>query len=159
MTGVGVSTQASQANSARVGRADHQKWLEHRFVAHQMRRRGQPTDQIASHLKVAKRSVFRYLALPCPDIEIEPEVELADFYQWGKCSSNSDLDWFSTDRPAQRQAKEVCDECPVKKACRTYGLNKGLKLDGIWGGMGKKQRQREARRIRDGARGQQRGVA
>ena len=112
-----------------------------------MYKRGQSLDAIADHLRVNKRSVSRYLALPCPQpLQVEAEVDLASFYRDGACGSFPELDWLSHSPLVQAEVKAVCAHCPVLAQCRSYGLNKGRDDSGIWGGMTKTERQREIRR-------------
>ena len=125
------------------------RWIHHRVVAHRMHRRGQPLDVIAEHLKVHKRSVNRYLALPCPEpVPAEPQVDLASFYSKGACNAFPEIDWFSRSPLGQADAKAVCAHCPVLAGCRTYGLTKGREDAGVWGGLTKEERRRELRRQR-----------
>lgn len=123
------------------------RWINHRATAHTMHLRGQSLDVIADHLRVHKRSVSRYLALPRPEpVPDESEVDLASFYMTGACGSFPELDWLSRNRRDQEQAKLVCAHCPVLAKCRTYGLTAGDEESGIWGGLTKAERQREIRR-------------
>jgi WhiB family redox-sensing transcriptional regulator len=123
------------------------RWIAHRSVAHRMRSRGQSVDAIAEHLRVNKRSVNRYLALPRPEpLGSAAEVDLASFYLDGACGSYPELDWLSRSPAVQARVKAVCAGCPVLTPCRGYGLNKGHEESGIWGGMTKPERQREIER-------------
>lgn len=122
------------------------RWIAHRLTAHRMHSRGQSLDAIADHLRVNRRSVSRYLALPCPDPLPVEAVELESFYLQGACGSFPELDWLSRSPLMQAQVKQVCEHCPVLARCRRYGLTKGLEDSGIWGGMTRTERQREHRR-------------
>jgi WhiB family transcriptional regulator, redox-sensing transcriptional regulator len=125
----------------------NQRWVSHRLTAHQMHSRGQSLDAIADHLQVHKRSVRRYLALPCPEApQAEPQVYLGGFYMKGACGSFPELDWLSRSPLMQAETKAVCAHCPVLAQCRTFGLNEGLEEAGVWGGMTKAERQLEVRR-------------
>ncbi|SPX94936.1 transcription factor WhiB [Mycobacterium xenopi] len=129
-----------------------QRWINHRLTAHRMRERGQSLDAIADHLRVNKRSVSRYLALPRPEpLPVEAEVDLESFYLDGACGSFPELDWLSRSPQMQAECKAVCAHCPVLAKCRNYGLNKGRDDRGIWGGMTTAERQREIRRQRQRA--------
>ncbi|MBS4730551.1 WhiB family transcriptional regulator [Mycobacterium sp. SM1] len=118
-----------------------------------MRTRGQSLDAIADHLRVTKRSVSRYLALPCPEpLQAEPEVDLKDFYLDGACGSFPGLDWLSRSPRMQAECKAICAYCPVLTKCRSYGLARGRDERGIWGGMTMAERRREIRRREVGAK-------
>jgi WhiB family redox-sensing transcriptional regulator len=121
----------------------HDQWITNRYMAHTMRRRGQPIDAIAEHLGVAKRSVHRYLAAPCPDKPVEEPkpVALADFFSKGVCTDHADL-MHSRSPAAITKARAVCARCPVLEQCRLYGITKGRSESGIWGGLTKDERQR-----------------
>ncbi|AZA09926.1 MULTISPECIES: WhiB family transcriptional regulator [Corynebacterium] len=47
----------------------------------------------------------------------------------------------------ERRAKEICQTCPVLKACREHALSTG-EVYGIWGGMTEGERQRYLRSVR-----------
>jgi WhiB family transcriptional regulator, redox-sensing transcriptional regulator len=120
------------------------RWVTHRLLAHRMRRRGLSVQAIADHLRVNKRSVNRYLALPCPDADTGARgVALGSFYLQGACGGFPDLDWLSRSPRRQAEAKAVCAHCPVLGQCRRFGLTTGLEESGIWGGLTKAERQRE----------------
>jgi WhiB family redox-sensing transcriptional regulator len=110
-----------------------------------MRSRGHSLDAIANHLRVNRRSVNRYLALPCPEPpQAEADVDLGSFFMKGACGSFPELDWLSRSPLMQAECKAICLHCPVLAKCRSYGLNKGLDDRGVWGAMTKAERQREA---------------
>jgi WhiB family transcriptional regulator, redox-sensing transcriptional regulator len=121
------------------------RWINHRVTAHRMHNRGQSLDSIADHLRVNKRSVSRYLALPCPQ-PLQAEVDLTTFFMDGACGSFPELNWASRSPLMQAQCIAVCAHCPVLAKCRSYGLGKGRDNGGIWGGMTLTERQRENRR-------------
>lgn len=121
---------------------------DRRAAAHRMSRRNESIDTIAGVLGVNRRTVFRYLNQDCPDGPTEREVELEDFYMWGSCYKNSDLDWFADTTAGRKEAQKVCETCPVLEGCRSYGLNKGLRETGLWGGLTQNQRIKESRRLK-----------
>ena len=49
--------------------------------------------------------------------------------------------WFPTagGRDAAREAKEICEDCPAKQQCLTFGL---MMTHGIWGGTAERERRR-----------------
>lgn len=82
-----------------------------------------------------------------------------DWKQHGQCASMSFKDlyraeigeiiFFSDDgrtlahRFAQLEAREICEQCPVREPCETYAtINR---LDGIWGGYGSRERRRRSK--------------
>jgi hypothetical protein len=112
--------------------AQQEQLLRNRAVAHRMSRRGQSVAEIAAYLQVAQRSVWRYLAAPCPDTPPappKPAVELSSFYMQGACYGRFDIE---------------CATCPVMRMCRTYGLTAGLDDWGVWGGLTRPERQKVA---------------
>lgn len=50
------------------------------------------------------------------------------------------------DKPAAKQAKTICAQCPVAELCETYA-NEHKITDGIWGGRSYKARR--ARQLRN----------
>lgn len=123
------------------------RWISHRITAHKMHRRGASIDAIADHLRVAKRSVHRYLALECPEPPpVESEINLSDFHMQGACGAFPELDWTSRSQLEQTECKAVCAHCPVLAQCRTWGLTKGRDECGVWGGLTKEERRRQAGR-------------
>lgn len=127
------------------------RWFAHRITAHRMSERGQSLDVIADHLRVSVRSVNRYLELPCPEPP-EPDVELGDFLWDGACGAFPELNWQTRSTLQQADCKAVCAHCPVLAKCRTYGLGKGRKDIGIWGGLTKNERDRMSRQAGGAAR-------
>jgi WhiB family transcriptional regulator, redox-sensing transcriptional regulator len=57
-----------------------------------------------------------------------------------------DVSWFPDrghghDTRAQTEkAKAICATCPVLECCRSWALNQGDRLQGIWGGLTEKDR-------------------
>ncbi|WP_006243960.1 WhiB family transcriptional regulator [Mycolicibacterium tusciae] len=117
------------------------RWISHRIAAHRMHRRGQSLDTIADNLRVTKRSVSRYLALPIPE-PLAPEVSLADFHLDGACREFPEYDWLSRSPGVQAECKAICEYCPVLQKCRAYGLTNGRDAAGILGGLTTNERQR-----------------
>lgn len=114
-----------------------------------MYERGAPKEAIAEHLGVEKRSVSRYLGLPCPEpLSRTGEVPLRSFYMEGACGKHPELNWASQSLLMQARVKEVCQRCPVLAECRNYGLTNGRNDIGVWGAMTANERQREIRRRR-----------
>ena len=118
--------------------------LAHRIAAHDMHRRRMSLDSIADTLRVSKRSVSRYLALPCPEPP-PANVDLAEFYLDGACHAFPEYDWLSRYPSVQAECKAICEYCPVLAKCRSYGLNQGLHSSGIWGGLSLNERERLGR--------------
>ena len=85
-------------------------------------------------------------------------MELADFadlladddeLQWQDQAAclGMDPDLFFPERGAStREAKSICNSCPVKVDCLEFALRNGEKF-GIWGGMSERERRR-IRRMR-----------
>lgn len=49
--------------------------------------------------------------------------------------------WFPGDGETAPEAIEVCERCPLLDACREYATARP-RLEGIWGGLSKRQRER-----------------
>ena len=128
------------------------RWVTDRITAHRMHASGASKGAIAEHLGVCKRSVSRYLNLPCPDRPVtdSDEVDLASFYLAGACGHFPELNWASRSLLMQTEVKEVCRHCPVLAQCRSYGLTKGRHDVGVWGAMTMAERQREIRKRAQG---------
>lgn len=66
--------------------------------------------------------------------------------QWKKSAACKGMDpnLFFSGRytEEQKQAKKICATCPVKQACREYGLSLGVGEGGIWGGLNQNDRRR-----------------
>lgn len=63
------------------------------------------------------------------------------------CQTTDPELWFGVqeygeefDQIKYTQAKQLCNECPVREACLTYAL-KAPELYGVWGGLAPKERQ------------------
>lgn len=64
----------------------------------------------------------------------------------GACRS-SDTAVFFPDRGAStKEAKDICNGCPVKEECLDYALMNGEKF-GIWGGYSERERRRIKRKL------------
>jgi WhiB family redox-sensing transcriptional regulator len=67
---------------------------------------------------------------------------------WQDRAACADLpvDWFYPDKGRRAdRAKAVCRRCPVRVECGDYAIATN-EVDGIWGGMSRRQREREAYR-------------
>lgn len=58
----------------------------------------------------------------------------------GRCRGTS-VDMFPDDYDGVVKAKRVCEGCPVQEPCLEYALA-NREDDGVWGGMGKRERRR-----------------
>lgn len=157
-----MSSTAEAVKAA--GAVKNRRWINHRIAAHRMAERGQSSGVIADSLRVSVRSVNRYLALPCPEPVPAQEVSLDEFYMQGACGGFPELDWNTRKLTERDECKAVCAYCPVLAKCRTYGVTKGLQDVGVWGGLTREERKREAARrsrVAAGAAGgrSERGVA
>lgn len=72
-----------------------------------------------------------------------------------------DHSWFPAKGGSTSEAKRLCnghtkpngyevDPCPVKEQCLAYALGLGIR-EGVWGGLGERQRRRLARSQERGA--------
>ncbi len=151
---------SSNAEAVKAAEAvKNRRWINHRIEAHRMAERGQPQEVIADHLRVSVRSVSRYLALPCPEPVQTQEVSLDEFYLQGACGEFPELDWNTRSLTERAECKAVCTYCPVLAKCRAYGLTQGLQDVGVWGGLTREERKREAAQKRREAAGRAHGGA
>lgn len=60
------------------------------------------------------------------------------------CAQTDPEVFFPTIGRAGAEAKRVCAVCPVRQDCLEYGIENGLQ--GIWGGVGERNRQEERAR-------------
>jgi len=162
-----ITAEAITAEAVKAARAvGIRRSISHRIEAHRMAERGRPAEMIADHLRVSVRSVYRYLEKPCPEQEppaAPEEVSLDEFYMKGACGEFPEMNWNSAKSHKDRaECKAVCTYCPVLAKCRAYGLTTGLQDAGIWGGLSREERRREAKRQQATGReldDAQRGVA
>lgn len=59
---------------------------------------------------------------------------------------NPDL-WFPAPDESAIHAKRICADCPVQIDCAREALHDNRLLDGIWGGIAKKERHQLRRRL------------
>ncbi|HVT78479.1 MAG TPA: WhiB family transcriptional regulator [Acidimicrobiales bacterium] len=65
----------------------------------------------------------------------------------GACArpENKHVNFFPARGEDTKPAKAVCGLCPVRAACREYGLSMPQTLNGIWGGLSGRERRAEQR--------------
>ncbi|PBC48075.1 transcriptional regulator [Rhodococcus sp. ACS1] len=76
-----------------------------------------------------------------------------DWRHEGSCRGTDTATFFSPDDREQRtvrtrrerRAKQICQDCPVLRECRTHALT-AAEHYGIWGGMSETERARLGRR-------------
>jgi len=69
--------------------------------------------------------------------------------EWMKEGACRDMDpdlFFPERGESTREAKAVCQECPVRVDCLTYALENSIK-HGIWGGLSERERHRIRRQL------------
>lgn len=105
-----------------------------RYQAHAMTRRGMSAEVIADMLRLAEKSIQRYLADPCPEL---PEG-LDDSWRLQSACRGKDPRFFETERetlPEHRaEGKRICAGCPVKFECLRYA-EENHERHGLWGGL------------------------
>lgn len=81
-----------------------------------------------------------------------------DRWAWadlGNCVENPDLFYHKENEPRasrrlkEKEAKLLCDSCPVKPECQHHAMDH-RELYGVWGGMSENERHRLAGRQRSG---------
>lgn len=65
--------------------------------------------------------------------------EATEWMRHGLCAQTDPEVFFPGKGTPNREAKQVCAECPVRAACLEYALEKRLDY-GVWGGMSAKER-------------------
>lgn len=71
------------------------------------------------------------------------------WHQDGACRTcGPEVTFFPKQGQPVGPAKEICAGCPVRDVCRTWALDQGDQLVGVWGGLSHIERQREQRRLR-----------
>lgn len=88
-------------------------------------------------------------AVPDNDDDDYPRNPLGgEWQQYGACRG-LDPDMFFPQRgDTVREAKTVCDACPVRPQCLEYAITNGEKF-GIWGGLSERERRRIRRQRAD----------
>lgn len=86
---------------------------------------------------------------------LSPTLDFWDWREDGACKGYPELFYNGEDerkgirRAKEREAKEVCAECPVLAQCREYALETGEPY-GVWGGLTEMERHRILGRQRSG---------
>lgn len=52
----------------------------------------------------------------------------------------AEVTWFASRGEDQRAAKAVCGRCLVRTECLAWAVAQGPELDGVWGGLGERER-------------------
>ena len=70
---------------------------------------------------------------------LDPRIAENDWRRQAACQDTyADL-WFPEQGDSIREAKEICEFCPVKAPCGQYALANDVGF-GVWGGMSAKER-------------------
>ena len=82
--------------------------------------------------------------------EIGHLLELIARPEWHRraaCRGRDDITWFpgSTAETDYKVALRICFGCEVRQECLEWSLRQPPELDGIWGGLGHRSRQRMRR--------------
>ena len=64
------------------------------------------------------------------------------------CANMEPAIFFPPPKANNGPAKSICYQCPVRNDCLNYALQHNIR-EGVWGGMGERERQREAKRRKD----------
>lgn len=76
-------------------------------------------------------------------------VAAADFRRDGLCAQTDPELFFPEKGEAPRDAKRICEKCPVRIECQEYALQNN-ELFGIWGGLTPRERRRIRAARREG---------
>jgi WhiB family transcriptional regulator, redox-sensing transcriptional regulator len=68
-----------------------------------------------------------------------------EWHRRAACRGRIDVTWFPVTRTDQKSAQKVCAGCEVRRECLDWSLSQPPELDGIWGGLGHRARQRVLR--------------
>lgn len=74
-----------------------------------------------------------------------PEPDMYDGLCYGVVTNGGEDLWYSDDKKKRRQAKAICNQCPVRELCLDYALEAGEPA-GIWGGTSPEERHAIRRR-------------
>lgn len=112
------------------------------YLAHTMRDRDIPLQEIAEELRVCPRTASRYLNAPRPERPPwnETRPSLDSFHSDGLCGTRPDLDFYTEDDAEIAEAKAVCRDCPVLQQCRDYSLAPQADEWGVWAAMTRQER-------------------
>lgn len=65
------------------------------------------------------------------------------WHELGLCNGDPDPDtWWPEPGHSPATAQAVCSYCPVREECAEWAISQGTRLDGVWGGLTKKQRRK-----------------
>lgn len=65
------------------------------------------------------------------------------------CAEHPEVSWFPERGEPAAPAKALCQQCLVKAECRSWAVDQGASLDGVWGATVPHQR----RQMRSGVQG------
>ena len=71
----------------------------------------------------------------------------AKWVDWALCAQTDPESFYPERGASHREAKRVCDMCPVRPDCLDWAIEHN-ESEGIWGGMSAKERAREIQRRR-----------
>jgi WhiB family redox-sensing transcriptional regulator len=87
------------------------------------------------------------LSIPPPDSYVEWVMQRKGWIEEGTCRG-VDPDLFFPERgESTKEAKGVCETCPIKRHCLEYAVQ-GVEKFGIWGGKSERERRRIRRERR-----------
>lgn len=70
---------------------------------------------------------------------------MTPFTSGAACRGHDPAMWYPGEGDSATEAKAICARCAVRTECLQYAIDHAIR-DGIWGGMGEKQRRRIPRR-------------
>lgn len=65
--------------------------------------------------------------------------EAPSWFEEASCAESDPEAWFPEKGCSTREAKRICDGCPVRDECLAYALARREKF-GIWGGLSERER-------------------
>ena len=98
-------------------------------------------DPTNGGVRVERASAVRELLL------LDGYAEEAGWQERALCAQTDPEAFFPEKGGSTRDAKRVCEACPVQSACLDYAMSKDEKF-GIWGGLSERERRRLRRLAR-----------
>ena len=81
-----------------------------------------------------------------PEFHPDPGDEGEEWHERALCAQTDPEAFFPEKGGSTREAKKICQGCPVKDECLEYALAHDERF-GIWGGMSERERRRLKRGI------------
>jgi WhiB family transcriptional regulator, redox-sensing transcriptional regulator len=84
-------------------------------------------------------------------LELNAIISRPAWHAQGACRGHDLALFFPSRGEDSRPAKAICGKCPVLEECRSWALDQGPHLEGIFGGLSNRQRRQHRRSDREAA--------